>query len=62
VGPLICIEKFNECTEEFGVSYLLSNGHLGILFNDGTYMIMKDTISESIFYAKKKDKFLEINL
>jgi len=54
VGPLVCIEKYEERTDQYGVGYVLSNNHVGILFNDRTSMITKDSRSEVVLVDGKK--------
>ena len=62
VGPLVCIEKYEERTDQYGVGYVLSNGRVGILFNDRTSMVTKDNRSEVVLVGGEKSGLQEYDL
>ena len=52
-SPII-VEKFIDCSDKFGIGYLLSNGDIGVYFNDGTKMVLIKN-SNCIYYINKNN-------
>ena len=59
-NPII-VEKFIDCSDKFGIGYLLSNGDIGIYFNDGTKMILIKNTNCIYYINKNNDDKIKIN-
>ena len=51
----IIIEKFIDRSDKYGIGYLLTNGDIGVYFNDGTKMILIKP-NHKFFYIKKNNE------
>ena len=56
----IIIEKFIDRSDKYGIGYLLSNGDIGVYFNDGTKMVLIK-LNHNIFYINKNNEQKIIN-
>ena len=56
----ITIEKFIDRSDKYGIGYLLSNGDIGVYFNDGTKMVLIK-LNHNIFYINKNNEQKIIN-
>ncbi len=59
-NPII-VEKFIDCSDKFGIGYLLSNGDIGIYFNDSTKMVLIKNTHYIYYINKNNDNQIIIN-
>ena len=59
-NPII-VEKFIDCSDKFGIGYLLSNGDIGIYFNDSTKMVLIKNTHYIYYINKNNDNQILIN-
>ena len=52
----IWIQNWVDHTSIYGFGYILSNGLIGLNFNDGTKIIMKNNCCEIVIYIAKEGK------
>ena len=56
----ISVTKWMDYTSKYGLGYVLSNGHVGLYFNDGTKIIYRPNGTNFIYIEGKADKNTEI--
>ena len=49
----IFVKKWIDCSDKYGIGYLLSNGSYGVYFNDSSNVVMGQS-SSKIYYIEKK--------
>jgi len=49
------ITRYCDCSEKFGVGYKLSNGSIGVCFNDSSRMLMNESCSQIYYWAGYQD-------
>ena len=58
----IIVEKFIDCSNKYGIGYLLSNGDVGVFFNDGTKMILIKNTYNILYINRNNDNKVIIKL
>ena len=58
----IIVEKFIDCSNKYGIGYLLSNGDVGVFFNDGTKMILIKNTYNILYINRNNDYKVIIKL
>ena len=55
---IIIVEKFIDCSDKYGIGYLLSNDDVGAFFNDGTKMILIKCTNNIIYINKNNEQHI----
>ena len=58
--PDIWVKKWLDYSSKYGLGYLLSNGHLGVFFNDSSKIILNPTTSEFNYIERRVSDKQEI--
>ena len=59
-GPDIWVKKWIDYSSKYGLGYVLSNGHVGVYFNDSTKIIYKPMGLNFIYVERKPSERVEI--
>lgn len=59
-GPDIWVKKWIDYSSKYGLGYVLSNGHVGVYFNDSTKIIYKPVGLNFIYVERKPSERVEI--
>ena len=59
-GPDIWVKKWIDYSSKYGLGYVLSNGHVGVYFNDSTKIIYKPLGLNFIYVERKPSERVEI--
>ena len=59
-GPDIWVKKWIDYSSKYGLGYVLSNGHVGVYFNDSTKIIYKPIGLNFIYVERKPSERVEI--
>ena len=59
-GPDIWVKKWIDYSSKYGLGYVLSNGHVGVYFNDSTKIIYKPLGLNFIYVERKQSERVEI--
>ena len=51
-GPTVWVKKWVDYSSKYGLGYTLSNGCLGVYFNDNSKMV-RDAAGKNITYAER---------
>ena len=59
-GPDVWVKKWIDYSSKYGLGYVLSNGHVGVYFNDSTKIIYKPLGLNFIYVERKPSERVEI--